>query len=246
MVYPVVPFAETASIGSLPAPFLSDLMHQKKKGYTPSDYLGPDSVSTIKPVFLNFLYNYFTRAYPVDKGEIYLYASLPYINSFNFRPVNEGGKTNTGFGGIALGLDYAYAKNRLISIGLTGVIDFLLPFPAVIDFFGEHESIRSGYISLVNNYKIKRYSIGYGLSYAKNTWLLKYYDRFDAPPPTREPVKKSHHAFGLVFPVYIQLGKQVHGGVVYRPTFFTPGLKNKFNYEHLISIDFMWKIRVKS
>lgn len=33
-------------------------------------------------------------------------------------------------------------------------------------------------------------------------------------------------------------------GIVYRPTFYRPDLINKFKYEHLISIDFAWKIRL--
>lgn len=103
----------------------------------------------------------------------------------------------------------------------------------------------SRYASISNNHKLGTFSLGYGLSYSKNTWDFRYYDKFDAPPPTREPIKKSSNAIGLIFPTYLQLGEHFNVGVIYRPTFYRPKLNDKFKYEHLISIDFAWKIRVK-
>lgn len=122
--------------------------------------------------------------------------------------------------------------------------DFFVPFPAAVDISGEYELMSSRYASVSNNHRLGRFSFGYGLSYSKNTWDYRYYDRFDPPPLAREPIKRSHNAFGLVFPTYFQLGEQFNIGVIYRPTFFRPTMTYKFAYEHLISIDFAWKIRL--
>lgn len=181
-----------------------------------------------------------------NKGELYLHLSLPYINSFRLTPDNEETKINTGFWGLTIGLDYYHSKNQFINLGISGVSDFFVPVPAAVDLSGEYELMSSRYISISNNHKLRRFTIGYGLSCAKNTWDFRYYDRFDPPPPTREPVKKSSNAFGLIFPTYFQVGEHFNIGVVYRPTFYRPNMVDKFKYEHLISIDFAWKIRLKN
>lgn len=180
-----------------------------------------------------------------NKGELHIHLSLPHINSFRLMPENEGAKINTGFWGLTIGLDYYHSKNQFINIGVSGVSSFFVPFPAAVDISGEYELMSSSYISLSNNHRLRRFTIGYGLSYAKNTWDFRYYDRFNPPPPTRDPIKKSHNAFGLILPTYFQLGEHFNIGVVYRPTFYRLTTKDKFLYEHLISIDFAWKIRLK-
>ncbi len=176
-----------------------------------------------------------------DKGELHLHISLPHINSFHLNPENEGAKTNTGFWGLTVGLDYYHSKNQFLNVGISGVSDFFVPVPAAVDISGEYELMSSGYTSISNNHKLGRFCVGYGLSYTKNTWDFRYYDRFSPPPATREPIKRSHNAFGFIFPIYFQLGKYFNIGAVYRPTFYRPDLTEKFKYEHLISIDFAWK-----
>ena len=188
---------------------------------------------------------YYRYSQAGNNGELHLHLSVPYINSFCLKPEKEGYKINTGFWGIKTGLDYYYLTNRFISLGVSGVTDFFLPVIGAIDMSGEYELMRSMYISLSNNYKIRRFTVGYGFSYGKNTWNFIYHDRFDPPPPTRDPVKKSHSALGLIFPTYFQAGEYFNIGIVYRPTFYRPNMPDKFLYEHLISIDLDWKIRLK-
>jgi len=171
-----------------------------------------------------------------NKGELYLHLSSPYINSFRLTPDNEETKINTGFWGLTIGLDYYHSKNQFINLGISGVSDFFVPVPAAVDLSGEYELMSSRYISISNNHKLRRFTIGYGLSCAKNTWDFRYYDRFDPPPPTRETVKKSSNAFGLIFPTYFQVGEHFNIGVVYRPTFYRPNMIEKFKYEHLITL----------
>jgi hypothetical protein len=188
---------------------------------------------------------YFRYGKANNQGEIYLHVSLPHINSFQLTPENERTKINTGFWGMTLGIDYYHSKNQFINTGISGVSDFFVPVLAAVDISGEYELMSSGYISISNNHRLKRFILGYGLSYTKNTWDLRYYYSFDPPPPTRDPIKKKHDAFGLIFPTYYQFGEYFHVGVVYRPTFYRPHIIDKFKYEHLISIDFAWKIRLK-
>lgn len=212
------------------------------------DRNNPKRYSYPRKIFINSsdtISRYFRYGQANNKGDLYLHVSFPHINLFRLTPENEGTKINTGFWGLTLGVDYYHSKNQYFNLGISGVLDFFVPVPAAVDISGEYELMSSRYISLSNNHKIKRFTIGYGLSYARNCWDLRYYDTFNPPPPTRDPVKKSNNAFGLIFPTYFQFGDYFNIGVVYRPTFYRPKLTDKFKYEHLISIDFAWKVRLK-
>ena len=63
--------------------------------------------------------------------------------SFRLIPENEGTKSNTGFWGLTVGLDYFYSKNQFISSGISGVSDFFVPFPTAVDISGEFEHLIS-------------------------------------------------------------------------------------------------------
>jgi len=180
-----------------------------------------------------------------NKGQLLLHLSLPHINSFQLTPENEGTKSNTGFWGVSLGFDYFHSKNQYLNLSASGVTDFFVPIPAAVDIRGEHESMRSVYLSLSNNYKIKRFSVGYGLSYATNAWILSDYGGEDETVTLKEPIRKTNKAFGLILTSYFQTTPNFYIGVIYRPTFIRPDITPTFKYEHLISIDFAWKIRLK-
>ena len=212
------------------------------------DMKNPKRYSYPKRIYINSadtISKYYHYSQSDNKGELHLHLSLPYINSFSLKPQNEARKANTGFWGLSIGLDYYHSNNQFVNLGTSGVLDFFLPTLGAVDLIGEHELMNSWYISLSNNHKLRRFSVGYGLSYGKNTWSLGYSDWGDPPPPTRDPVTKSHNAFGLIFPTYFQCSEHFNIGVVYRPTFYRPNLTDKFSYEHLISIDFAWKISIK-
>jgi hypothetical protein len=179
-----------------------------------------------------------------EKGSLFIHFSLPHVNAFQLSPDHESTKSNIGFGGLSGGLDYYYRKNRFISFSGSAVADFFIPVPATVDFSGPRELMTSRYLSLSNNHRIGRFSFGYGLSLGENTWDYQYHDRFDPPPPVRDPVKRSNTALGLVFPGYYQLGNSFNLGLIYRPSFLRFGGVKSFQYEHLISLDFAWKVRL--
>lgn len=191
-------------------------------------------------------YNFYNYKPSKHTGEIDLHVSLPHINFFHLNPSGEPSKSNAGFWGISLGADYYHKSNQYLHIGAVWATDFFIPIPGAIDISGEYELMSTRYLSISNNYRIRRFSLGYGISFARNKWEFKYIDRFGPPPPTREPVKKSSNSFGLIFPAYYQLGYNFHLGVIYRPAFYRPNMNGneRFKYEHLISVDLAWKIKI--
>lgn len=188
--------------------------------------------------------NSFTTYNPeIRQGSLQLHCSLPYINNFLLNPIDEDkSKYNTGFMGVLIGFDYYYKTNRYLNLSTSGVMDFFIPFPAAVDFSGEMDFMSSWYFCLSNNYRIKRFSVGYGISYSKNTWDHRYYEWLNPPPPERDPITKTDYSFGFVFPFYFQPGKHFFLGLIYRPSFLTVKPVTVFKYDHLISIDFAWKI----
>lgn len=210
------------------------------------DKNNPKRYTYPKEVYLNSsdtINRFFSYEQGNNKGQLLLHLSLPYINIFQLTPVNEDTKRNTGFCGISIGLDYFHSRNQYVNISASGVMDLFAPM-GPIDISGEYELMSSAYFSLSNNHKIKRFSFGYGLSYVENTWDFRNYGE-DETAPTREPVKKTNNALGLIFSSYFQAIPHFYIGVIYRPTFLRLDIAPTFKYEHLISIDFAWKIRLK-
>jgi hypothetical protein len=229
-----------------PAAYLIDFTNPKRFYYGKSIYLDiNDTIRILRPPVSKFYYDYFSKTYPTNKGQINLVFSLPWINSFFLQPQNESSKQNTGFWGLSVGLEYFYKNNKFISLNANAVSDFFVPVPAAVDISGEYEMMSSTYLSITDNYKFKRFTLGYGINYSKNTWDYRYYDRFDPPPPTRDPIKRTSESMGFTFNGYHQFGEHFFVGLIYRPTFVMIYPQVGFKYEHLISLDFAWKIRLK-
>ncbi|MDR2908103.1 MAG: hypothetical protein LBU91_08970 [Bacteroidales bacterium] len=195
-------------------------------------------------------YSYFGQAN--NKGELYLHFSVPTINPFRMVVENEGEKSMIGVAGITIGLDYYHSKDQFVHFGFSGLFAGWStqrnPATEQNSRNTERESMTTEYFSLSNNHKMGRFSIGYGLSFSKNVWVYKKTDAALFLIPfllTIDYRKQSHHTLGLVFPAYFQLGEYVNMGIVYRPSFFRLNTVDKFAYEHLISIDFAWKVRLK-
>jgi hypothetical protein len=55
---------------------------------------------------------------------------------------------------------------------------------------------------------------------------------------------ESSNSAGFTTSLYRQMTNQFSIGLVYRPTILRITPRTEFSYEHLISLDFCWKIRV--
>ena len=170
------------------------------------------------------------------KEKLYLHLSLPFINSFCMKLENEGTNVKTGIFGVSVGLDYHHSKNQFVHLGASSVTH-LFSMPK-----SNGELMTSEYISLSNNHIIKKFTIGYGFSYGKNYWEKweKGWGWLSLIPTESE----NHHVFGLTFPTYFQITKFFNVGIIYNPTFYRPAMLKKFLYEHVISVDFAFKIRI--
>ena len=235
-----------------PVGYLVDLTNKKRLTYGYRININFNDTNIIRAPISASIHKYFVKKHiiKINRGKINYKISFPWLNNFVMKPNNVNYKTNTGFWGISTGLEYFYKTNRYISADVSFVMDFFLPVPAAVRFEGEVEFMNYSYVSLSNNYVKNRLNFGYGISFSSNTWDLRYYENFTDEESTCTPVKKIHNTFGLVFSIYHRFNKKIrfaqhYIGIVYRPTFITVTPYTYFNYEHLISIDYVWKFRIK-
>ena len=213
--------------------FIWDYKNPKRYTYQRNVYIDLNSISKRPERFL-----------PSRKGQVDFIYSLPWINSFYLHPKYESTKINTGFWGVAIGLDYYHKRNRFISLTANAVSDFFIPVPGAVDISGEYELMSSIYLNLTDNLQFKRLTYGFGFNYSKNIWDHRYSKFGNPPPPSREPITKSSQSIGLTFNGYFRLGNHFNIGLIYRPSLFNVHPYEGFKYEHLISIDFGWKWKI--
>jgi hypothetical protein len=191
------------------------------------------------------------------KSEIYgkgtwdLRLSMPYINHFMLKPDGKRNISKAGFLGVAIGFDYYHQNSQYLSALAGGVIDSFLPFPVHIDYdYGdeivEKEYCSSVFISLTNNHRFNFFSLGYGLSYSHNSWRLTYNTGYSFENNPYVAQKYTDNTLGLMFTGYWLTKKSFSLGVIYRPNFIRLNATPTFKYEHLISIDLAWRIRLKT
>lgn len=225
-----------------PAAYLIDLTNQKRFYYCKSIFLDKfDTTAIIEPVILNKLHKYLSKTYPTYKNQLFLTVSIPWVNNFYLQPNLEPTKFNTGFWGFSAGLDYFYSDTKFFNVSFSVASDFFLPVPAAVDIYGVHEFMYSGYVSFTHNYKVKRFNLGYGINGSANYWEF----RSDVNNSTvNNLITKTSSSLGIRTNIYYQVGKHFFTGLIYRPSFLRIDPKFEFKYEHLLSIDFGWKIKL--
>ena len=189
------------------------------------------------------------------KGTWDLRLSIPYINHFMLKPEVERNVSSAGFWGIAVGFDYYHQNTQYLSIVSGAAINYALPVLVGVDYFYgeeviEREICSSVFMGLTNNQRYKSFSFGYGLSYLHNSWKLIYEGGYDTngdyvniPPPDK---KYTNNTLGLMFTSYWLTKKSFSLGIIYLPSFIRLNTNPTFKYEHVISIDLAWRIRLKT
>ena len=178
------------------------------------------------------------------RGEINFQISFPYINSFITQPFGENRKTSTGFWGLGAGVDYYHQDRQYLSLNARTVSDFFFPVPAPVTYEGGQDFMSSNYLSLSNHHRVNHFDWGYGLSWIENQWGVDVYEEVFDPGIYLVRQRKRHQALGLEFSGYYFTGSSFHMGLIYRPSFVRLYTDPVLKYEHLISVDLAWKIRL--
>lgn len=191
-------------------------------------------------IFLNMadtIPHYFWYNIP-EKNELYFSISLPYINSYFFQPINDDAyKSRTGFLGFGLGIEYFYKKNRFWTLSVNASNDGIVS--------DRNENFYAVAFSFSNNHRRSRFTYGYGLSYAINSWNTNRFLIEGPPESFFIYVEKENHTLGANFSIYRQLKDNFYLGLVYRPTVFQVAPDVRLKYEHVIGVDLVWKLKIK-
>jgi hypothetical protein len=97
----------------------------------------------------------------------------------------------------------------------------------------------SVYGSFTHNFKVNRFNLGYGINESINSWNLR------DTGGTTESITKTSSSLGITTSLYYQVGKHFFTGLIYRPSLLRLDPKFELKYEHLLSVDFGWKIKLK-
>jgi len=196
-------------------------------------------------VYVDFDNSGITRFAPHRKGQLEVYLSIPYLNSFFLQPEGESSQSTFGFFGFRTGLEYYYKQNKSIGFSLGAATDFPIPVPASVNYDGEYETSSSIYASITDNVKLNDFSFGYGLNFAKNNWELKFSDGFEPPSTSKKPVSRSNESLGITLNSYYRVGKHFNVGIMYSPSLLKLNENIEFQYEHVLSLDLVWKWKIK-
>jgi hypothetical protein len=196
---------------------------KKNKSYTYSDRIYVnlrDTVNAFESV------NY-------AKNALFLNLSFPLYNNLRMAYEQEEKFVTYGILGISAGLEYCYKPQKSLSFSMVAI-----PNSSHRTDVLRSERIKvlaTNYMSLTHNHFFEKWRLGYGIAYGKN--YVREYASLEKPD-----TEKSYNVWGLVTNIHYRLGNVFHVGLIYRPTFYRFAAENPIEYEHLISLDFKFKL----
>ena len=172
----------------------------------------------------------------IAKGTIESFASLPFFNSFYIK-TNSGFYTNSGFIGLGYSLHYFYKTNNFVSLKVGVAINNEIPGPIMEHFVGTYTNMNNSHLIFSNHHLIKKFEFGYGINFANSNWVSR-----KTVDTNNIYFSKENYNLGLMLSAKYRFLNRFSGGVVYLPTFISFYDKSTYNYQHLISIEFSFKL----
>ena len=166
----------------------------------------------------------------------------------NFLRLNKGPRYGNSFGflGFSAGTEYYISDKYNINADVGVLTDFMLPFPAPVDYMGGYDRSFALYMDMQVGTDIRRFHIDAGLQYYKTS----YYERetVELFPNYIDTLKysKRQSNLGLAFSTYFRITRSFNAGINYYPSFFAFD-KHQFksHYGHLLFLELMFRIRTR-
>lgn len=181
------------------------------------------------------------------KHHFALLLSLPYINWYNLSP-ERAIQNDRSFGciGLGVGLEYFHSKNTSLSLKWNETLTFLAPVPAPVDYGSYHTHVQGMDLNVMHNHYIRYLSIGYGVCIARNEWIYHAEGYEDTESSDDyygdKDLNIQNYTLGIPIHIYGNFCKSFGVGINYRPTFYRIHSPQPWKYEHLVSIDFLFRI----
>lgn len=189
------------------------------------------------------------RIQPFKNGDLRLDLKLPHLNYLALNPDREFRDSEFGFNGYGIGAEYSYGDNKFVEASSSFAMTFEFPFPAPVD--AEYNKILySFYFNVTDNIIKNRFTFGYGLNYSLNTWKewTRDFDNWEGDIMKYGLITSSkvhtNRNLGVHFNSFYRLGKTIHLGLIYQPSLLNLNGRPKLIYEHLISLEVNWRIKL--
>ena len=189
--------------------------------------------------------DFFTLRKP-EKGLLCMKVSIPEGNHFYIDHGNGYGD-NFGFLGISGELEYYITDKYSVSSTMGALTDFMIPFPAPVDYWGPHESASAIYGNIQLGSDLNRFNYGGGLQFNRT-----FYSQWDTIPRTSENyrtdtliMRKIQNNIGLEFSTYYRISNGFNIGISYYPSVISwdkNGLKG--HYSHLLFFELVFNVDV--
>lgn len=181
---------------------------------------------------------------PSIKNQLNFKISIPEGNHFY---LNKGHGYGNAFGflGISAGIEYYFSDLYSINTVFGVMTDFMLPFPAPVDYEGSYDRSFATYMNLQVGRDIKILHIDLGIQGNKTF----YYERetVELFPEYIDTLKYSVNQYnvGVALSGYYKITNGFNLGLNYYPSCFTWNNGNfDLHYSHLLMFELVFKINV--
>ena len=180
---------------------------------------------------------------PPIKNQLNFKISIPEGNYFYLNK-GHGYGNSFGFLGISAGVEYYFSDLYSINVDFGGMTDFMLPFPAPVDYEGSYDRSFASYFDFQVGKDIRAFHIDLGIQGNRTS----YYERetvelFPEYIDTLKYSVKQYNA-GLALSGYYKITNGFNLGLNYYPSCFTWHNGDfDFHYSHLIMFELIFKIK---
>lgn|SRR5574344_205628 len=189
------------------------------------------------------------------KNQLYFKISIPEGNLFYINKGNSYGEAS-GFLGISAGVEYFFKDLYSINLDCGVMTDFMVPFPAPIDYFGSHDSYAASYLDLQVGKDVKFFHFDLGIQGNRTRYysfeeeetdflwgedVVKKSYRFPQGYDVKEVFYRQYNA-GLALSGYYKLFDGFCVGINYYPSCFSwHNGEFDFHYSHLMMFELVFR-----
>lgn len=192
--------------------------------------------------------------YLTQKGDFYFNLTIPFIypGYTILKPSCLDYLEKGSLLGFSGGFDYYYKNNRFFNLSASASFGGDIVIGCIDDNFNDSERFNLYNVSISHNHRYERFSFGYGLAQTYINWgKEKYFDTYPDKSAYNYDKKyffkeRNYSTLGFAFNVYFYFSNEFAFGVIYKPTFVRLNsiMEKKICYEHQLSFDFAFKIRL--
>lgn len=225
-----------------PVNYAVDLTNHRRFEYPRIVYLDPmmaDGMPLIEEQMPKRINKYMGYKPNTKKGEIYFYGTFtPYSYMSLDIPDVDDRQEGIGSGLGEIGFSYYYSNTSYLSVG-AGLNTTIRILPILNDFI-----LYAYTIKLANFHQINRLNVGYGVFWARNQ---RSEDVEVIGHGDKDYVKiNSHNTVGLVAAANVEVLKNFHIGLSYKPSLYRVSAPKGHVNNHLLSLELTYKLRLRS